>query len=190
MDAHTRTFLLEEYRQIGESVRTGWELIFSFFRHFIVIQIILISFIGFQGKQARLINPFAQEVQVLSTTIEDSKPQGNYPSEKNINNDTSTGQVALQKIFLKALAIAGFTISIGGVYHTQRLMTNSKAFVDRGRTIEKKFYTADDLKLAHFNYMYNRILESTLAQSALYGFYLAVALGWLAFIFTRVTFTL
>ncbi len=142
--------LLEEYKQIGDNLRLGWNYIFNFFRYFIFLQIVLISIIGL-GKSA-IYSPVlgkeiakqitkAEQLEVDQKDIESSNEKND--SKKNnsdIINEFNTKNSNWKKIFLFILSALGAVYSLGGILHNKSIFEISKNFVGRADAIETRLW--------------------------------------------------
>ncbi|MBA5249812.1 MAG: hypothetical protein FE834_09865 [Gammaproteobacteria bacterium] len=176
------TFLIEEYKQIGESVRKGWDLVFSFFRHFILVQLLLASIFGIQKIDGNLL-PIKTEVE---------NPQSHGSIMKITATPNANNPKPYDKSVLIMLAVFGFVISIGGFVYNLKLIEISENFVKRAQKIEREFYKDEykDKDKSHFSYMCQRIEENKKTKWMLIGVYIFGSCVWAYYFYNSISLSI
>lgn len=190
----SQKLLLEEYKQVGENLRLGWNYISGFFRTFVFLQIALI---GFLGVGVTVVNVKIEDVSISSDASLNQRNQGSTESPTNASNQNKNKAKSTKKkesnwkhLYIFVLCMFGSFFAYGGREHNKSLFAISKVNVGRASVIESQLWnitntdkaSVDDIYKTHFTYMDERqkmkSSETFNIEKGLFGLYTVVMVGW------------
>lgn len=200
-----------EYGQIAENIRSGWSYIFNFFKFFIIIQIVLISLVGFGSSSTVTLKSFVLSnddtypamiglgacldfksddcrkwLSNKDTTSEEYEKHMVRAKEfVNLKKKKLEIKKSWEKNFLVALVVVAFVFSIGSTFHNDRLFAISRSFLERAEKIEihwGKYYPILKDQKQHYTTMKEK--HKLWTRWLLDAMYFVTAIGWLIIGFT------
>ena len=177
-------FACLEYKEICQNIRESWSYITSLFRHFLIIQIVLLSLIGL-GTHA---------LNAPSTT-RDAAQSMSEPKHRSAQDADAFQRELRFRMFargstISALIIIGIGLSFGACLQSHRIFFNASNFVKRAAAIEGKF-GVPPLKLrgedvpSTYAYMHSRLtgrdfkMKHALTATYLFAGFLWILIGLL-----------
>lgn len=191
-------FALAEYKEVSQNVRESWNYITALLRHYLFIQIVLLSLVGLGNSAiSTTATTFTGTVSqaVPRNQQNDSTARGETTHISIEERDALTREARLKKLArytaIGALILIGFALSLGAWRQSHRMFLNAAAFVQRAAALENKYgineISLQSKKAASMHvYMHQRLTDPNIfkMENALSTTYVAgmVLWGFMAFI--------